>query len=145
MRTYSFVVPGDFPIRAAMKWSRRSLSTPDVLYTISWPLSTSIWIDSDPVAFSFWFFSLPAVHTIFQGSSCVIFPVATIATWWWTNCCLGCSCVSLGGALFQVPVVPFDLASIAPGWSLSGAMTCCCGMVRMMITKISGRSRRLYS
>ena len=57
-----------------------------------------------------------------------MFSVATIAMLRWTNWCLGFGCFSPSGALLEAPVVRLDLALIAPGGSVSGAMACCCRM-----------------
>jgi len=128
-----------------MNWSHSSLRTPAVRYTVSWPLSTSRWIDSHPIACFFRSLRLPALRTIFKWASWVIFSVAIVAALQWTKWCLRCCCVTPGGAVFEAPVVRLHSAWIAPSWSISGVMTCCCGMVRKTITKSSGKSWRLYS
>jgi len=81
---------------------------------------------------------VPVLRTNFKCTSWFIFLVATIAVSRWTNWCLRCCCGSLGGALFEEPVIRLDSASITPGWSIYGAMTCHCGMVRKMIMKKVG-------
>ena len=145
MRTDALVDHGGFLLQAAIHWSRSSLRTPAVCYTVSWPSFTSIWIDSHPIACCFFFLLLVVLCGIFKCASWVVYLVATIAASRWTNQCLRCCCVSRGGASLKEPVVWLDSASISTGWSISGAMTCCYGMVRKMITKRSGKSWRLHS
>jgi len=135
--------PCRFLSRAAMNWSCSSLRTPAVCYPVSWPSSTFIWIDSHPIACCFLFLLISVWRAIFKCTSWVIILVATIAASRWSNWCLRCCCVYPGGALSEMPVVRLDSASIAPGCSLSGAMSCCCGKVRRMITIRSGKSWRL--
>jgi len=137
--------PWRFHVTAAMNWSCSSLYSSAVGYTVSWPSSTLIWIYSHPIACYFWCLLLPVIHTMFTWASWVIFAVATITASQWTNWCLRGCCVSPSGAFCELPVVRLDSASITPGWGISGTMTCCCGMVRKMITKRSGKSWRLYS
>jgi len=115
VQTNAVVDHGGFPLRAAMNLSRSSLCTPAVRYTVSWPLSTSMWIDSHPIACCFLFSLFPVSHTISKWVSWVIFSVATIAVSRYTNWCLRRCCVSPGGALCEAPVVWLDLASITPG------------------------------
>jgi len=144
VRTNALVDHGCFPLQAAMNWSRSSQRTPAVRYTVSWPLSTSLWIDSHPIACCFLLLLLPVLHTILKCGSWLIFSVATIAASRWPHWCLRCCCVPMGGALFEVPVVPLNSAPTAPGCSISGAITCCCGMVMKLVMKSSGKSWRLY-
>jgi len=145
VRTQAVVNHGDLPLWEAINWSRSSLCTPAVRYTLSWPSSTQRWIDSHPIACCFIFFLLPASRTFLKCASWVIFSVATIAESWWTNWCLRCGCVSPSGWLCEAPVVRPDSAPIAPGGSVSWAMACCCRNVRKMITKRCGKCWRLYS
>jgi len=137
--------PWRFQVRAAMNWSHSFLCTPAVWYIVSWPPSTSIWIDSRPIWCCLSFLLLPVLRTIVSSASWVIFSVTTIVPLQWTNWCLRCCCVSPGRALVEAPVVRLDLAPITPGWNVSGAMTCCCRMVRKMIMKRSGKYWRFYS
>jgi len=145
VRTSALVDHWGSPLRAVLNWSRSPLRTPASRYTVSWPSPASLWIDSHPIACSFLFLLLLVLRNIFKCGSTVIISVATIAASRWTYWCLHCCCVPPCGALFEAPVVQLDSASIAPGWSISGAMTCCCGMVRKMITKRSGKSWKSHS
>jgi len=129
---------GGFPLQAMIHCSRSSLCTLAEHHIGSWPSSTSIWIDSHPIAYFFSFLLHLVLRTVFKCVAWVIFSVATIAASRWTNHCLCCCCVSPVGALVVVPVVRLDSAPIAPGWSVSVAMTCSCGKVRKMITKEVG-------
>jgi len=144
VQTHALVEHGGFLLCATMNWSRSSQHTPAVRYIPSWRSSTSICIDSHPIACGFLLLLLPDLHTIPMCASRVTFSVATIAAARWTNWCLRCCSVSPGGPMVEAPVIRLDLAPITPGWSSSGAMACCCGMVRKMITKWRGKSWRLY-
>ena len=131
--------PWRFAVTGSDNWSCSSLRTPAVRYILSWPLSTRIWIDSHPIACCFLFLLLLDLRTFFKCASWVIFLVATIAASRWTNWCLRCCHVSPSGALIEAPVVQLNLAPIAPVGIVSGAMACCCGNVRKMIKKRSGK------
>ena len=144
MWTNALVDHGGFPLRAVMNWSLSSLATPAGHCTVSWRSSTSIWIDSHLIAFCFLSLLLPVICTMFKCASCFVFSVATIAASRWTHWCLRYCSVSLGGALFEEPVIQLYWASFGPGWCISGAMTCCCGMVSKMMTNRWRKSRRRY-
>jgi len=144
VRTNAFVDLGGLLLQEVINLSRSSLHTPAVRYIVSWPSSTLTWIDSHLIARCFLFLLVPVLHTVFKCASWAIFSVATIAASQWTNWCLRCCSVSTGGVLLKAPVVRLDSAPSAPGWSVSGAMACCCGNVRKMITKRSGKCWRLY-
>jgi len=143
--TNALVDHGGFPLQVAMNWSRSSLATPAVHSILGWPPSTLIWSYSHPTTCCFMFLLLPVLRTVPKCAFWVIFSVTAIAASWWTNCSLGCCSVSPGGALVEVPVIALDSDPIAPGWCVSGAMTCWCGKVRKMIMQRSGKSWRLYS
>jgi len=138
-------LPWKFLLLAVINWSHRSLRTAAVYYIVSWPPFTSIWSYSYLIACCFLFLRLPVLYTVFECAYWVICWVAAIAASRWTNLCLRCRSVSLGGAWVEAPVVRLDSDSIAPGSCVSAAMTCCGGKVRKMITKRSGNSWRLYS
>jgi len=144
VETNSLVDHGRFPLWAAINWSCSSLRTAAVHYMVNPPLSTSIWSYSHPIACCFLFFLCPLLRTSFRCASGVLFSVAAIATSRWSNWCLRCCCVSAGGALDKASVVRLYSNRIAAGWGACWAMTCCCGKVRKMIMKRSGKSRGLY-
>ena len=139
-RRNTLVDHGCFSLQAARHWSHSSLRIPAVHYTVCWPSSSSIWIHSPLIACCFLYLLLPVVCTIHKSASWVIVLEAKIAASWWTIWRQYCCCVSTGGAVFEVPVIRLDSASFAPASSISGGMTCCCGMVRKMIMKRSGKS-----
>jgi len=143
--TNALVVHRGYLLWAATNWSRSSLCPPGLHYTVTWPLSTSIWSYFHPIACCFLFLLLPALGTAVKCPSWVILLVAAIAGSWWTKWCMGYCCVSPGGAKIEAPVFWLDSDPIAPGWCCSGAITCCCGKVMKMITKRNGKSWRLYS
>ena len=134
-----------FLLWAAINWLHSSLHTPAVHYIVSWPPSTLKWSYWHLIACCFFFLLRPALSTVLKYASWVIFLVAAIAVLRSTTQSLGCCCVSPGGSLVEVSVVQLDSDPIAPGWCVSGGMTCCCGKVRKMIMKRSGKSWRLYS
>ena len=133
-----------FPLRAVINWSRSSLRTPAVHYMVSQPPSASIWSCSHPIACCFMLLCCQVFLTVLKCASCVIISVAAIAASRWTIWCLRCSCVSAGGALHEAPVVRLDSDPIAPGCGTCGAMTCCWGKMRKMITKRSGKFWVIY-
>ena len=51
------------------------------------------------------------IGTISQYGSRVLSLVATIAATWWTNWCLRCCCVSLGGGLVEGPIIGASFGS----------------------------------
>jgi len=79
VRTKKVVEHGSFLLRAVMSWSRSSLHSPAVHYTLGWLSATSIWIDSHPIAWCFLFLLLHISCTSLQWVSLVIFSVAIIA------------------------------------------------------------------
>jgi hypothetical protein len=145
VKTNALVDHTGLPLRKAINWSCCSLLTPAKHYNVNWLLSTLIWIDSHPITCGFIFLLLLVLCTIFKCAFWVVFTVATMAVSQCTNCCLHCCSVSLGGALLEAAVIGLNMAPITPGWYVSGAMDCCCGKVRKLITKRSGKSWRLYS
>jgi len=130
--TNALVDHGGFPLWAVINWSLSFLRTRAVHYSVSWLWSTSLWIDSHAIAYCLLFLLLPVLCTIFKCTSRVIFFIATIAVSRWTNRCPHCCCIWPGGALVEAPAVWLDSAPIAPGRSVSEAMSCCCGKVRKM-------------
>jgi hypothetical protein len=133
-----------FPLRVMLNWSRCFLRTPVGLYILHLPLSTSICSYSHPITYCFLWLLCSVFPTIFKYTSWVLFSVNAIVVSWWTNCSLRCYCVSAGYTLDETPVVRHDSDPIAHGWGVCGAITCCCGKVREMITKRSGKSWGIY-
>jgi len=127
VRTKALVDHGGFPFRAAIHWSRSSLHAPAVLYIFSGRPSTPIWIHSHPLACCFIFPLVLVLYNVLNCAFWVIFVVAALASSWWTDWCLCRCCVSVGGALVEVPVVRLDSDPLAPCRGVCGAMICCCG------------------
>jgi hypothetical protein len=133
-----------FPLRAAINWSHSCLRTPAVHFMVGQVPSNSIWSYWHPITCYFIFLLCPDLHNVCKCVSWVIYLVAAIGALRWTNRCLCCGCFSAGGALDEASVVQLDLYPIAPGWGAGGVMTCCCGKVRKMIMKRSGKSWGIY-
>jgi len=64
VRTSDLVDHGGFLLHAAMNWSRSASSTRPVHYSVSWLLSTSISINSHPIAYSFMYLLLLVLRKI---------------------------------------------------------------------------------
>lgn len=112
-----------------MNCSCNSLLAPAVDYIGSWRQSTSIWINSHPTIYCFWFLLLPVEQTIVKCMFWARFLLPGLAVLWWTNWCLGCCCDSSGVVLGEAPVGRLDSDLIPPCCGVSGAMICPCGKV----------------
>ena len=121
--TNAFVNHGGFPLQAAIHWSRCSIRTPAVRYTVCWLPLTSIRIHSHPTACCCLFLLFPVVRTIFQSASWVMFLVAALAASPQPNCCLR-SCFVPVIAVFDVaPANRLDLDLLSPCWGGRVSMT----------------------
>jgi len=128
LQTEAFHDHGGCLLRAAINWSRSSLRTLALRYTMNWRPFTTIWIHSHPTAFCFLFLLLSVSWTIFKCASLVICLVAALATSQWTNSCL-CSCCGPMIAVLDVPPANrLGLDLLPPGWGGSESMICWCGI-----------------
>ena len=145
LRTNDFLDHGDFPLRVARNWSRSSLRTPAVYYTINRRLFTTICLYLHPTACCCLILRLPVLRTIVKWVSWVIFLVAASAASRWTSWCLHCCCMPMS-----------DVFDVSPANRLISIRLLLAGVVvfpwyvgveleRRMIMKKSGKSWGLYS
>jgi len=127
-----------------MNWSQSSPCTPVIHDIGNWWLSISVWSYSHPIACCFLSQLLLVLCTIFICTSWVRFLVAALEESRWTNWCLRCCCVSVGGELDEALVDRLDWDPLPPGWGVCGDMIDVVEKVRKMITRRSGMSWGIY-
>ena len=84
-------------------------------------------MSSHPITCRILFLLLPVGGSIFECASMVILLVASLAVSRWTNCCLHCSCIAVGGVLDEAPAIQLNSDPVAHCCVLCGAMICWCG------------------
>ena len=115
---------GGFLSQAVIHWSHKPLLTPAVHHVVSWRLSTSVWVNSHPIACCCVFVLLLGLWTILKCAPWVILPVGAFAASQWTIWCLCCCCVPASGVVDEAPVGWLDSDLLAPSWGVHAAMIC---------------------
>jgi len=124
VRTNACADHGCFLLQAATSWSRSSLRTSTVRYTINSRRFTMICICLHPTACCFLFLLLPVLWTIFKWASWVIFLVAASAASRWTCWCLHCCCFPMSDVFDVSPANRLDFDPLAAGWDDCDSVIC---------------------
>jgi len=111
-----------------MNWSRSSLCTLVVHYTVSWQLSTMIWIYKNQIAGCFISLVPLVLWTMFKCASWVILLVAALAVSQWTNWSLQSWYLPMSDIYDKVPIDQLDSDPLLTGWGVCVAMIWWCGI-----------------
>jgi len=107
--TNSLVDNEGFPSWKVNNSSGSALSRSAEHYISTWWPSTSAWMGLYPIACGFWLLRFSVLRSVERSVSRVISSVAASAEWQWTDWCLHCCCVTVGGEMDGGHVAQFDL------------------------------------